>query len=94
MLQTSIGLSGSGPDVPSVQSVEQQEDGADADHRAQDEGVPPFTQVDPLDEIVDGGEPVSQGQALGNIFDLWLNRHANRTCFLCSQPTEPPTTSR
>lgn len=45
--------------LPSVQSVEQQENGADADHRAQDERVPSFPQVDSLDEVVDGGEPVS-----------------------------------
>lgn len=43
-----------------MQSVEQQENGADADHGAQDERVPSFPQVDPLDEIVDGGEPVSE----------------------------------
>lgn len=66
-LQTSISLSGSGPDVPSVQSVEQQQDGADADHGAEDEGVPSLTQVDSLDEIVDGGEPVSQGQVREHI---------------------------
>lgn len=53
--------------VPSVQSVEQQQDGADADHGAEDEGVPSLTQVDSLDEIVDGGEPVSQGQVREHI---------------------------
>lgn len=52
--------------LPSVQSVEQQENGADADHRAQDERVPSFPQVDSLDEVVDGGEPVSGRLGLGN----------------------------
>lgn len=64
--------------LPSVQSVEKQEDGADANDRAEDKRVPSFTQVDPLDEIVDGGEPVSESQGLRSIFKLWMNRTANR----------------
>lgn len=54
--------------LPSVQSVEQQQDGADADHRAQDERVPSFPQVDSLDEIVDGGEPVSERRVREHIW--------------------------
>lgn len=43
---------------PSVKRIEQEENGADADHRAEDEGVPSLPQVDSLDEIVDGWETV------------------------------------
>lgn len=53
--------------LTSVQSVEQQQDGAEADHRAQDERIPSFPQVDSLDEVVDGGEPVSEGPVSGNV---------------------------
>lgn len=42
----------------SVKSVEQEENGADANHCAEDERVPSLSQVDPLDEIVDGRETV------------------------------------
>lgn len=42
----------------SVKSIEQEENGADADHCAEDEGVPSLPQVDSLDEIVDGWETV------------------------------------
>lgn len=42
----------------SVESVEQQEDGADANHRAQNYRVPPLAQIDFLDEAIDGGETV------------------------------------
>lgn len=41
-----------------MKSVEQEEDGADADHCAEDERVPSLPQVDSLDEIVDGWETV------------------------------------
>lgn len=64
--------------LPSVQSVEKQENGADANDRAEDERVPSFTQVDSLDEIVDGGEPVSESQGLRSLFELCINRIANR----------------
>lgn len=43
---------------PSVERIEQEENGADADHCAEDEGVPSLPQVDSLDEIVDGWETV------------------------------------
>lgn len=42
----------------SVQSVEQQEDDADANHPTQNERVPPLAQIDFLDEVVDGGEAI------------------------------------
>lgn len=62
----------------SMQSVEQQEDGAEADHRAQDEGVPSFPQVDSLDKIVDGGEPVSERPVLGNRFHHQTHAHPHK----------------
>lgn len=42
----------------SVKSIEEEENGADADHCAQDERVPSLPQVDSLDEIIDGWETV------------------------------------
>ena len=45
-----------------MESVQQEENGADANHPAQNEGVPPFPQVDPLDEVVDRREAVFGGQ--------------------------------
>lgn len=42
----------------SVKSVEEEEDGADTDHCAEDEGVPSLPQVDSLDQTVDGGETI------------------------------------
>lgn len=42
----------------SVKGIEQEENGADADHCAKDERVPSLPQVDSLDEIVDGWETV------------------------------------
>ena len=47
-----------------MESVEQEEDGADADHRAEDERVSSLPQVDSLDEIVDGRETVLQSREL------------------------------
>lgn len=42
----------------SVECVKQQEYGADANHRTQNERVPPLAQIDFLDETVDGGETI------------------------------------
>lgn len=42
----------------SVKGIEQEEDGAEANHGAEDEGVPPLPQVDSLDQIVDGRESI------------------------------------
>lgn len=41
-----------------MKSIKQEQDGADADHCAQDERVSPLPQVDSLDEIVDGRETI------------------------------------
>lgn len=41
-----------------VESIEQEENGADADHSAKDKGVPSLSKVDSLDEIVDGWETI------------------------------------
>lgn len=43
-----------------MKSVEQEENGTDADHCAEDERVSSLPQVDSLDEIVDGWETVGQ----------------------------------
>ena len=50
-----------------MKSVEQQENGADADHCAEDERVPSLPQVDSLDEIVDGWETVLENRELKKI---------------------------
>lgn len=47
-----------------MKSVEQEENGADADHRAEDERVPSLPQVDSLDEVVDGWETVWESRKL------------------------------
>lgn len=39
-------------DVPSMESIEQQQDGTDANNTPQDEGVSPLPKVDPLDQAV------------------------------------------
>ena len=54
-----------------MESVEQEEDGADADHRAEDERVSSLPQVDSLDEIVDGRETVLQSRELKKIDETW-----------------------
>lgn len=53
--------------VHSVKGIEQEENGADTDHCAQDERVPPLPQVDSLDEIIDGWETVLESQRLRKI---------------------------
>lgn len=53
-----------------MEGVEQEEDGADADHCAEDQGVPPLPQVYSLDEIVDGWETVEEGQKLRKITNI------------------------
>lgn len=44
----------------SVEGVEQQEDGADANHATEDQRVSPLAQIDFLDEVVDGREAIGQ----------------------------------
>lgn len=46
---------------PSMEGVEEQQDGADADDAAQDEGIPSLPEVDPLDQAVHGWKTVCQG---------------------------------
>lgn len=41
-----------------MKRIEEEENGADADYCAKDERVPSLTQVEPLDEAVDGWESV------------------------------------
>lgn len=41
-----------------MESIEQEENGADADHSAEDEGVPSLSQIDSLDETVDSWETI------------------------------------
>lgn len=41
-----------------MKSIEQEENGADADHCTEDERVPSLSQVDSLDEVVDSWEAV------------------------------------
>lgn len=75
---------------PSVKSIEQEEDGADADHCAEDERVPSLPQVDSLDEIVDGWETIGQrvDPALYGFQEaplgghVLLGRHGNTYCVI------------
>lgn len=46
---------------PSMEGVEEQQDGADADHAAQDERIAALAQVDPLDQAVHGWKTVWEG---------------------------------
>lgn len=46
---------------PSMEGVEEQQDGADADDAAQDEGIAALPEVDPLDQAVHGWKTVCQG---------------------------------
>ena len=48
----------------SVESVQQQEDGAHADHGAENERVPSLPQVDSLDQVVNGWETVWESEML------------------------------
>lgn len=62
-----LGLKDSAWALGSVESVEQQQNGAEADDRAEDQRVPPLPQVDPLDQIVDGGEAIWEGRRLKKV---------------------------
>lgn len=73
----------------SMESVEEQQDGADADDAAQDEGIPPLPEVDPLDQAVHCWKTVCQGIHLAL---YWLQHpslgshiffccHGNAYCF-------------
>lgn len=44
-----------------MEGVEEQQDGADADDAAQDEGIAALPEVDPLDQAVHGWKTVCQG---------------------------------
>lgn len=46
---------------PSMESVEEQQDGADADDAAQNEGIPSLPEVDPLDQAVHCWKTVWEG---------------------------------
>lgn len=46
---------------PSMESVQEQQDGADADDAAQNEGIPPLPKVDPLDQAVHCWKTVWEG---------------------------------
>lgn len=43
-----------------MKGIEQEENGANANHRAKDQRVPSLSQVDSLDEVVDSWETVGQ----------------------------------
>lgn len=46
-----------------MESIEEEEDGADPDHSAEDERVPSLSQVDSLDQVVDGWKTIWGGGA-------------------------------
>lgn len=46
---------------PSMEGVEEQQDGADANDAAQNEGIPSLPEVDPLDQAVHCWKTVSEG---------------------------------
>lgn len=56
-----LGLKDCNWPLGSVQSIEQEQNGAEADDWTEDQRVPPLPQVDPLDQIVDGREPIWEG---------------------------------
>lgn len=51
-------LDGSHLPVGLVEGIKQEQNGADAYHRAKDQGVPSLPQIDSLDEIVDSWETI------------------------------------
>lgn len=66
---------------PSMEGVEEQQDGADADDAAQDEGIPSLPEVDPLDQAVHCWKTVCQGIHLAL---YWLQHPSLRShIFFC-----------
>lgn len=55
-----------------MKSIEQQQNGADSDHSAEDERVPSLPEVDPLDHIVDSWEAVYKSQTVRNVFQIHI----------------------
>lgn len=80
-----------------MESVEQQEDGADTDHSAQNQRVPPLSQIYFLDEAVDSWETVGQSGDFGlNGLEhpslkrhVLFGRHGNAYCIV-NKPIRVP----